>query len=206
MIKKVYEMNNEEKEELLKNIIDDLKKSLSNERYLHSISTMKKAKEIAKEYVIDELMLMLTSVAHDIAKEMTNEEYLLYAKENNIELDEMDKMEIRILHGKIGAHIVGKKYGFTKEMQDAIYYHTTGRKNMTLLDKIVFLADKSENRRESEDAEKLREIIKKEGLDNAILWDIDYYTIPKMIKKQKMIHPNSICARNDIIYKINIKK
>ena len=204
MIKDVDKMNNEEKEELLKNIIDDLKKNLSNERYLHSISTMQKAKELAKEYDIDELTVMLTSVAHDIAKEMTNEEYLLYAKENNIELDEIDKMEIRILHGKIGAHIVGKKYGFTQEMQEAICYHTTGRENMTLLDKIVFLADKSENRRESEDAEKLRKIIKKEGLDNAILWDIDYYTIPRMIKKQKMIHPNSIYARNDIISKINV--
>ena len=204
MIKKVDEMNNEEKEKLLKNIIEDLERSLSNERYLHSISTMKKAKEIAKQYVIDELTVILTSVAHDIAKEMTNEEYLLYAKENNIKLDETDKIENRILHGKIGAHIVGKKYGFTKEMQEAIYYHTTGRKNMTLLDKIVFLADKSENRRESEDAEKLRKIIKKEGLDNAILWDIDYYIIPKMIKKQKMIHPNSIYARNDIISKINV--
>lgn len=201
MVKKVDEMNNEEKEELLKQIMKDLEQILSEDRYIHSISTMKKAKELAKKYDQDEQIVMLTALSHDIAKEMENREYLKYAKENNIKLDEIDKIAIRILHGKIGAHIVAKKYGFNKEMQDAIYYHTTGRANMTMLEKIVFLADKSEDRRKGKDAEKLRQIIEKEGLDKAILWDIDYYTIPRMIKKQKVIHPNAIFARNDIISK-----
>ncbi len=203
MVKQVNEMNYKEKEELLKQITQDLKEILSEDRYLHSVSTMKKARELAKKYEQDEQIVMLTALAHDIAKEMTNEQYFEYAKNNNMQLDEIDKIATRILHGKIGADIVGKKYGFTKEMQDAIFYHTTGRKNMTMLDKIVFLADKSEDRREGEDAEKLRNIIEEEGLDKAILWDIDYYTIPRMIAKQKMIHPYSIYARNDIIRKLD---
>lgn len=203
MVKQVDKMNYEEKEELLKQISQDLKETLSEKRYLHSISTMKKAKELAEKYKQDEQIVMLTSVAHDIAKEMTNEEFIKYAEENNVKLDEVDKITTLVLHGKIGADIVGKKYGFTKEMQDAIFYHTTGRKNMTMLDKIVYLADKSENRREGEDAEKLRNIIDEEGLDKAILWNIDYYTIPRMIANQRIIHPYSIEARNDIIKMLN---
>ncbi len=202
MQKLVNEMNYEEKEELLKQIIKDLEEVLSENRYLHCISTMKKASQMAKIYNQDEQIVMITAVAHDIAKEMKNEELIKYAEENNIKLDEVDKMATMVLHGKIGADIVSKKYGFTKEMQDAIYYHSTGRVNMTMLDKIIFLADKSEDKRQGEDADKLRNIIEQEGLDKAILWDIDYYTIPRTIEKKKALHTESINARNDIIMKL----
>ncbi len=205
MQKQVNEMNYEEKEELLKQIIQDLKETLSENRYLHCISTMKKARQMAQKYNQDEQIVMLTAVAHDIAKEMSNEEMIKYAGENNIKLDEVDKMATMVLHGKIGADMVAKKYGFTKEMQDAIYYHSTGRVNMTMLDKIVFLADKSENRRQGKDADKLRNIIEKEGIDEAILWDIDYYTIPRTIEKKKVIHIESINARNDITMKLKME-
>lgn len=205
MKKTVAEMNYEEKEELLKQIITDLKETLSENRYLHCISTMKKARQMAQKYNQDEQIVMLTAVAHDIAKEISNEELIKYAKENNIKLDEVDKMATMVLHGKIGADIVAKKYGFTKEMQDAIYYHSTGRVNMTILDKIIFLADKSEDRRQGEDADKLRNIIEKEGLDEAILWDIDYYTIPRTIEKKKAIHTESINTRNDITMKLKLE-
>lgn len=202
MQKQVNEMNYEEKEKLLKQIIQDLKETLSENRYLHCISTMKKARQMAQKYGQDEQIVMLTAVAHDVAKEMTNEELIEYAIKNNIKLDEVDKIATMVLHGKIGADIVAKQYGFTKEMQDAIYYHSTGRANMTMLDKIVFLADKSEDRRQGKDADKLRNIIEKEGLDEAILWDIDYYTIPRTIEKKKAIHTESINARNDITMKL----
>ena len=200
MVKLVEKMNQQEKEELLKTITRDLKEILSENRYLHSISTMEKAKELAKEYGQEEQITMLTALAHDIAKEMTDEEYFVYAKENNIPFDEFDKLNSITLHGKVGAYITYKKYGFTKEMQDAILYHTTGRANMTLLDKIIYLADKLEDRRNDKGVEELRKIYEdSHDLDKTILWDIDYYTIPKMIEKQKLIHPNSIYARNDIL-------
>ena len=201
-MKQVDKMSKQEQEKLLNQIMQDLKENLSEKRYLHSVSTMKKAKELANQYNQDELIVMLTALAHDNAKEMTDEDYFEYAKQNNIELNELDKLETICLHGKIGADIAGKKYGFTKEMQDAIYYHTTGRANMTLLDKLVFLADKTEDRREGEDAQKLRTIMNEEGLDRAILWDIDFVSIPKFIKNQRIIHPESIYARNDIIAKL----
>ena len=71
MKKQVDEMNIQEKEDLLKQIIQDLKMTLSEKRYLHSISTMKKAKELANKYNLDEQIVMLTALAHDIAKEMS---------------------------------------------------------------------------------------------------------------------------------------
>ena len=202
-MKNVDEMSKQEKEKLLEQIKEDLKDNLSEKRYLHSVSTMEKAKELASKYEIDEKIVMLTALAHDIAKEMTDEQYFEYAKKHHIKLGKYDKIVTNILHGIIGAHITREKYGFTVEMQNAIKYHTTGRENMTTLEKIIFLADKSEEGREGKDAEKLREIIKQEELDKAILWDIDYYGIPNCIKKQKIIHPASILTRNSIILKIS---
>lgn len=205
MIKQVDKMNYEEKEELINIIKNDLKHILSEQRFNHCVSTMEKAEELSKEYNIDIQIVKLTALAHDIAKEMSEADYERYIKENNILLSENDKESKAILHGIIGADIVNKKYGFSKEMQDAIYYHSTAKEKMTLLEKIIFLADKSEKLREGEDAEKLRKIIKEEGFDKAILWDIDYYTIPRMIQKQRVIHPNTIYARNSIIKKINME-
>lgn len=183
----------------IEEIKQELKTILSPKRYEHSLGAMEKSIELAEVFGEDKEKAAYTALTHDIAKEMSIEEMLEYALKNEIELTKEDKLITRTLHGIIGADIVKKKYGFTKEMQDAIYYHTTGRENMTLLDKIVFLADKSEKGREGEDAENLRNVIETEGLNKAILWDIDYYTIPRMIAKQKMLHPNSIYARNDLI-------
>ena len=202
MKKTIDQMTREEQEELLKQISLDLKNSLSKERYLHSISTMNKAKELANMYNIDEMIAMLTGLTHDIAKEMSKEEYIEYANKNSIEIDEFDRMQDTMLHGKIGADIVKNKYGFTKEMQDAIFYHTTGRANMTDLDKIIFLADKVEDTRKGGEFDILRNIIKKDGLEKAILWNIETHTIPWLIKNKKLIHPNCIYARNDIINKL----
>lgn len=188
----------------LEEIKKDLKTILSDNRYEHSIGTMEKAIELAKIYELDEQKAAYTALVHDIAKEMTIQEYIQYALDNNIELKEEDKNCPNVLHGIIGADIVNKKYGFTKEMQDAIYYHTTGRTNMSLFEKIIYLADKVEERtRTQERAKVIRDIMKKEGLDEAILFICDDYVLPKSIKNKTVIHPNTIYLRNEIIIKTN---
>ena len=189
--------------ENIEKIKEDLKQILSEKRYIHSIGAMEKAIELAKTYGEDEEKSALTALTHDIAKEMTIEEYYKYAEENNIKLSKDDKMCTSVLHGIIGADIVKKKYGFTDEMCRAIYYHTTGITNMTLLGKIVYVADKIEYSRDYPEAEALREKFNQsESLDEFILYDIDYYTLPKMIEKRRAIHPNTINVRNEIIEKM----
>ena len=189
--------------EEIEKIKEDLKQILSEKRYIHSIGAMEKAIELAKVYEEDEEKSALTALTHDIAKEMTVEEYYKYAEENNVELSKDDKMCTSVLHGIIGADIVKKKYGFTDEMCRAIYYHTTGITNLTTFEKIIFLADKVEERTRPKDkADVIRNIIKEKGLDEAILWIADDYTIPKAIKNRGVLHPNTINVRNEIIEKM----
>lgn len=191
----------------IESIKEDLKNILSEKRYIHSIGAMEKAIEYAKKYGENEEVVAYTALTHDIAKEMSIEEYYEYAKTNNIKLGKDDIMCPSVIHGIIGADMVKKRYDFTDDMCRAIYYHTTGNINMTTFEKIIFLSDKVEERTRPKDkADVIRNIIEQKGLDEAILWIADDYTIPKAIKNCSIIHPLTINVRNEIIEKINKQK
>lgn len=199
-----------EVKELLKKINEDVKKELSEKRYNHSVGVMKKAEELAKIYGANVNTAKLVGLAHDIGKELSREKKLEYVKDNHIEVDEIEKINVGLLHGKIGADICKKRYDFTEDMQNAIRFHTTGagEKDMTLLDKIIFLSDKIEENRvykygkQMEGLERLRKL-SKENLDLAIVKAIDNSLI-YTIEKGELIHPNSVITRNKFINTLKI--
>lgn len=182
-------------ENLLKKIDEDIKMNLSEKRYIHSVGVMKKAEELAKKYHIDIDKAKLVGLAHDIAKEMPREEKLQYVKENNIPMDEIEELVVELLHGKIGADICKKRYGFSEDMQKAIIYHTTGNPEMDDLAKIILIADKTEEGRrlyiDFDEVEKYAEL----GLNAELIHALDL-SIQYTIKKGKIIHPDSIYTRN----------
>lgn len=196
-------INSEDTGNLLVKIDADVKQALSEKRYKHSVGVMKKAEELAKIYDIDVNTAKLVGLAHDIGKELTKEEKLEYVKENNIEIDEIEKINVGLLHGKIGADICKKRYGFTAQMLDAIKYHTTGNEKMDLLAKIIFVADKIEENRNYENEEKQKSLeyarqLAKEDINKAVLLEIDE-SLVYTIKKQELIHTNSVLARNKLL-------
>lgn len=186
--------------ELLKEIEEDAKKMLSEKRYIHCKNVMKRAVELAKIYGIDENKAMLAGFAHDIAKEMPKDEMFKYIEEHNIKIDEFERENPGLLHGKIAAVFCKEKYGFTEDMQKALEYHTTGEPDMDDLAKIVFIADKTEVGRKNNDWEKIREK-EKEGLDVFLLFIIDE-SICYVIKKGKQIRVDTIFTRNYLLEKM----
>ena len=185
--------------ELIDKIKQELKENLSDKRYIHSLGTMERAEELAKIYGVDIEKARLAGLTHDIAKEMTKEESLQYIKEHNIEIDEIEEINVKLLHGKIGANMVKEKYGLCQEIQDAILYHTTTDKNMDMLAKIIYVADKTENNRKSKefDIEYERELANKD-IDAAIIYILDG-NIEEIIKKGKLVHPKAIETRNSLL-------
>ena len=137
--------------ELIEQIKKDLKEILSERRYIHSLGVMEMAGKLAKIHNEDIETAKIAGLLHDIAKEMPKEEMLKYVKENNIETNKIERINTAILHGKIGADIARKRYGVSKQIQDAIKYHTTTSPEMDTLAKIVYVADKTEMNRKSED-------------------------------------------------------
>lgn len=180
-------------------IENDVKSVLSEYRFTHSLGVVKKAVELANIYGLDEEITRKVAIAHDIAKEMTDEEMLEYAKLNHIEVDEIESIQPSLLHGKIGADIATKKFGFTQDMVNAIKWHTTGRKNMSMLEKIIYVADKTEENRKGSrfDLAKSREL-STQDINQALIFLINEFIIYH-IKNDGLIHPETINARNDLL-------
>ena len=84
-------------------IENDVKSVLSEYRFTHSLGVAKKAVELAKIYGVQEETAKKVGIAHDLAKELSDTEMLNYANSNNIEIDEIEKQQPDLLHGKIAA-------------------------------------------------------------------------------------------------------
>lgn len=186
-----------------KEIENDVKSVLSEYRFTHSLGVAKKAIELAKIYGVQEEIAKKVGIAHDIAKEMTDEEMIEYAKANNIRIDEIETVKPSLLHGKIGADIAAKKFGFTQDMINAIKWHTTGRENMSMLEKIIYVADKTEENRKGTrfNLEKSREL-STQNIDETLIFLMNEF-ITNNVKNEWLIHPETINARNELLLKIH---
>lgn len=181
----------------LEEIQEYVKNHLSEKRYNHSVGVMERSKELAIKFGADIEKCAKIGIAHDIAKEIPEKEKIKYCKENNIEIDEIEKINTSLLHAKIGRDIAIKKFEFDKSMGDSIANHTTGNKNMDLYSKILFIADRTSNDRNFEDLECLKALEDK-GIDEAVLYILDK-KIELQIKKRAPIHLNGIIARNSLL-------
>ena len=178
-------------------IEETVKNTLSEKRYLHSVGVAKRAAELATIYGEDEEKARKIGIAHDIAKEMSKEEALAYAKENHILFDEIEKEEPSLWHSKLGADIAVKQFGFTKEMAEAIMYHTTGSIHMNTLDKIIYVADKTDETRTQINREQAVEI-SNHDLEEGVLYIAKYMT-NYSLQKDTLIHPDTIELINQLI-------
>lgn len=178
-------------------IIEYVKSILSEKRFYHSMCVMERAEELAEIYGADKEKAKICGILHDLAKEMKKPELLEYARKNNIEVNEIEERSPGLLHGKVAGHMAKEKYDIDEEMVEAISYHTTGKENMKLLTKIIYIADAVGKDRKYENVPELYEMSKKD-LDEACLMLMDW-TILEKIEEKKMLHESTIKARNYII-------
>ena len=181
----------------IKKLDEDLREILSEKRYLHSVGVMKMCEKLANIYNADIEKAKLIGLMHDMAKELTKDEMRDYVEKNNIECSELEKYLGGILHGKIAADMCKKNYGFDDEMCEAIAVHTTGKENMTILQKILFISDKIDETREYDGIKELRELAFK-NIDKAIIKNVES-TILINIDKEKPILEKSIKTRNYLL-------
>lgn len=136
-----------------------LKENLSSERYFHTLGVMEEAIELAKRYNADIKKAEIAGLLHDNAKCMTKEDLRKFISENLPDLDKNELKNYKTLHAPVGAYFAKEKFKISDpEIISAIRWHTLGRVNMTLLEKIVFLADKIE--KNTRDIEYRNQIIK----------------------------------------------
>lgn len=127
----------------------ELSKELDSKRYEHTLGVAYTASCLAMRYDYDITKAYIAGLLHDCAKCMSHNERINYCKKNNLEVTEIEKTNPSLLHAKVGADLSKRKYGIEdEEICSAVRYHTTGRPNMTLLEKIIFIADYMEPHRE----------------------------------------------------------
>ncbi|WHH58421.1 bis(5'-nucleosyl)-tetraphosphatase (symmetrical) YqeK [Petroclostridium sp. X23] len=179
-------------------IMDKLKELLTEDRLKHSIGVRDTAVQLAKIYHCDMDKASVAGLLHDCAKDLKKQQLLQLCDNFDIVLNEIERSEIHLIHGPLGAKFAQCYFGINDpEILDAIYYHTVAKEKMTLLTKIVYLADFIEPNRDYPGVEEIRRIAY-DDLNDGILAGIDA-TIRYVLKRGKVIHPNTINARNYIL-------
>ncbi len=119
-----------------------LKGTLDIPRYEHTMGVMYTAAALAMCHGEDVEKTMTAGILHDCAKCIPNEKKLQYCQECCIEINEFEQMNPSLLHAKLGAYIAQNDYGIVDpDILSAITSHTTGRPEMSLLEKIIYIAD-----------------------------------------------------------------
>lgn len=122
----------------------DVKRALKSDkmRFRHTIGVADTSACLASRYGVDMQKAYISGLLHDCAKCVPDEQKITECEQNNIEITKSEYESPYLLHSKLGAFYADVKYGIKDEdILGAIKWHTTGHPDMTMLEKIVFVAD-----------------------------------------------------------------
>jgi predicted HD superfamily hydrolase involved in NAD metabolism len=174
-----------------------IKPFLSEKRYHHSICVSEAAVKLAKRYGADPLKAQTAGILHDIMKDLPPEQQLEKMKQYGIKLTEIELAAPKLWHAMLGAEYIKNELHIEDtEILNAVRYHTTGRKNMTPLERVLFMADFISADRDYPGVEELRKAAHKD-MNTALLEGLSY-TIADLANNKKPIHPDTFEAYNQI--------
>ena len=193
--------------EFFKEVIRSLE---TPKRYKHTLGVQKEAYELGRIFLPNKAeKLAFAGLLHDITKDFNTEKQLSLCDKYGIDVDKNNVVP-KLLHSKTGCEYARRTFGrelVDDEVYNGIYYHTTGRKNMTLFEAIIYLADYIEEGRTFEDCVVLRKYFydnisntsssgeKLEILRKTMVMSFDL-TIKNLIDEGKKIDYDTVEARN----------
>ncbi|WP_027725730.1 bis(5'-nucleosyl)-tetraphosphatase (symmetrical) YqeK [Tuberibacillus calidus] len=178
--------------------LSEVKKRLPEKRYAHTLRVMECAVELAKRYGADPAKAELASALHDIAKYFPEEEMRAIIQSRETLPDLLLDYHPSVWHAPVGAIYIKETFGLTDpDILAAITYHTTGRSGMSVLEKVVFLADYIEPGRSFPGVDEVREMAK-EDLDLAVAQALAN-TVRFLVENYSQVYPDTLSAYNDLI-------
>ena len=175
-----------------------VKPRLGQKRWTHTKNVKKMAVQLAERWGENPEKAALAALLHDSAKELPRDALLQIFADNAIIAENAPARPAAIWHGIAAAIVAETQWGVTDpEILSAIRCHTTGKPGMSLLDKILYLADYIEETRDFPGVEKARELAKVD-IDRALLYCYDQ-TLTELVARGKLIHSDTIAAYNDMI-------
>ncbi|ATD55851.1 bis(5'-nucleosyl)-tetraphosphatase (symmetrical) YqeK [Clostridium chauvoei] len=175
-----------------------LKKNLRESRFIHTLGVVETAIKLAEINNVDLKKAEVAALIHDVAKNSTVEEMKNIIKENKIELSYDEEKTPELWHSIVAPIIAREVFNIEEdEILSAVRWHTTGKENMSQLDKIIYLADMIEPNRRFQGVERLRDVAFRD-LEEAVLMALTH-TTRYLLDKGFTIDINSIKARNYLI-------
>ncbi len=178
------------------------KNSLSETRFTHSKNVAKAAVRLAEKYGADTEKAEIAGILHDITKELNLENQLQIIESGGIILDDICKNSPQLLHAITGMVYCRDELGINDtDILNAVRYHTTARADMSLLEKILFVADFISDERDYPDVGIMRAECER-SLEDGILYGLGF-VIPDLVKRKRAIHPDALAAFNELILNLN---
>jgi predicted HD superfamily hydrolase involved in NAD metabolism len=178
-------------------LAEAVKSQMPSKRWEHTLGVVSSAVELSRKYGADPEKADLAALLHDYCKYWPIDKQRQAYAEEGLPEDVLD-YDPQLLHGPLAAAIARKQFGIDdEEVLGAIRYHTSGRAGMTLLEKIVCLADYIEPGRDFPGVNNIREIAE-HSLEKALIAGFDS-TIRFLLEKGKKVYPDTIMARNSLI-------
>ncbi|MCX7614697.1 MAG: bis(5'-nucleosyl)-tetraphosphatase (symmetrical) YqeK [Clostridiales bacterium] len=178
---------------------NEMTRVLSSKRAKHALGCESEAEKLALRWGADPYKARQAAILHDITKERNREEQLKLCEKYSIMLGDVEKLEWPLLHALTAAEIARSVYHVSGDICEAVRYHTTGKENMTLLQKIIYLADFIEPTRTFRGVCKLRKLAYK-NINEALLFAFDS-SIKEVLNRGGILHPDTVNGRNWICTK-----
>ncbi len=184
--------------QLERQLIEIIRKRESDYRFLHSLEVAKSAETLATRYGADLHKARVAGLLHDVMKDVSAAEQLQILKDFGILLTDIEKNAPKLWHAMAGAAFTEHILGICDhEIVNAIRYHTTARAGMSLLEKVIFIADFISADRTYPDVEEMRtraKISLESAMEYALL-----YTVRDLEEKGAAVHPDTTAALNEIL-------
>ena len=179
-----------------------LEAKLEDKRYRHVLSVRDMAVELAVKYGADLQKTNLAALLHDCARWMNTRQLFEAVADYEIQLDEIERISASLLHALVGAELAIDIFSVgDEEILSAVRSHTKGSRSMTLVDKVLFVADFSEPNRIYPEAGAVRKIANKDL--NQAVFKVARFKITNLLDKGLVIHPDTVAVYNGALREID---
>ena len=210
--------NNHFDRNLLDNLRNSIRGLMSSRRFEHTLGVEKMACRLGELFCPDKLdILSAAALLHDITKELTIAEQEQIYKVHGEDMSVEERLSVATVHARSASMVIPEEFPqfASDEVISAVRWHTTGRENMSLVEKLIYLADFIDETRQYADCIALRNMFfdaepqkmshseRLEHLDRVLIHSFDL-TIRDLVEKKRIISLDTIRARNSLI--LNLKK
>lgn len=183
----------------------EVRRHLTDKRFYHSQCVSAEAVRLAQRYGVDVDKARLAGILHDIMKDTPPEEQLKILGDSGIILTKTQQRNRKLWHSLAGAAYISRALGVTDgEVVSAVECHTSGKKDMTLLDKVLFVADYISADRDYPGVEEMRQAADS-SLEEAMVEGI-LFTVNELMERRMPVAAESIEAYNDAIFTLEEQK